>query len=68
MYVLLKIIIFQLKNPIIGMEIPFVPNLMSVLTATNVVSDVLRQKALDAMNDNGSDEGTVMLLTVIIIT
>jgi hypothetical protein len=60
----IELIIFQRKNTILSMEIPFIPNLMSVLTATNVVSHVLRQRALDVLNDNGSAEGIV--LTVVI--
>ena len=54
---LLKLINFQRENPLISMVIPFVPNLLSVLTAKNVVSDVLRQRALDEMNESGSFEG-----------
>ena len=33
------------------MDIPYVPSLMSLLTATNVISEVLRQKAVQNMNE-----------------
>ena len=33
------------------MDIPYVSNLMSVLTATNIISGVLRQKAVENMNE-----------------
>ena len=35
----------------VKMDIPYVPSLMSLLTATNVISEVLRQKAVQNMNE-----------------
>ena len=44
------------------MDIPYVPNLMSILTATNVISEVLRQKAVENMNEGEPFNTNIVLI------
>ena len=43
------------------MDIPYVPSLMSLLTATNVISEVLRQKAVQNMNEGEPIDTNIVL-------
>ena len=44
------------------MDIPYVPSLMSLLTATNVISEVLRQKAVENMNEGEPIDTNIVLI------
>ena len=43
------------------MDIPYVPSLMSLLTATNVISEVLRQKAVENMNEGKPINNNILM-------